>query len=474
MISLARATAGPSVLFMKYRLLIVALALFSPARAVEQPNVVLLFADDQRADTIAALGNPVIKTPSLDRMVRKGLTFKQAYMQGGMHGATCVPSRAMLLSARSLFHIDEKLLEHPTWPAAFCNAGYKTFVSGKWHNGPKSVSKSFQQARKVFTGGMTNPMNAMLSDWKNGRMQPAKLAPKHACEVFADEAIQFIQQQKDQPFFCYVPFDAPHDPHIVPDDFPINYDPATMPIPENFLPMHPFNNGEMRVRDEELLPWPRKPNEIARMTAEYYRYISHLDSQVGRILDAVEKSPHAENTYIIYLADSGVARGSHGLIGKQNLYEHSLRVPLIITGPGIPKDKRSDAFIYTYDLLPTLGKLCQVKAPETSQGKDFTSLITEGKTAGRDELFFAYRDLQRSIRSGSYKLIRYPKIDKTQLFDLSTDPNEMKDLSAEPKQQQRVTAMIKQLQAAMDSEGDKAALTVSQPLPAAWSPPVHK
>ena len=114
-----------------------------------------------------------------------------------------------------------------------------------------------------------------------------------------------------------------------------------MPLPPNFLPQHPWDNGEMVVRDEQLLPWPRTPEKVREMNAEYYRYISYLDSQIGRILDALDASPHAKNTIVVFSADSGVARGSHGLIGKQNVYEHSMRVPLIIGGPGIPAGKRT-------------------------------------------------------------------------------------------------------------------------------------
>lgn len=202
-----------------------------PAR----PNILFLFADDQRADTIAALGNRHIKTPHLDRLVQRGISFDQAYMQGGMHGATCIPSRAMLLSGRSLFHIDERLKQHPTWPHAFGQAGYTTFITGKWHNNADSIPFSFQKARSIFAGGMTNPLQAKLIQMEQGKMTPPQLAPKHACEVFADEAIRFISQHQGSPFLCYVPFDAPHDPHIVPDDFPVHYDPANQPVPANFL-----------------------------------------------------------------------------------------------------------------------------------------------------------------------------------------------------------------------------------------------
>lgn len=297
-----------------------------------RPNVLIFFMDDQQADTIAALGNKHIRTPNLDRLVQRGLSFDQAYMQGGMNGATCVPSRAMLLSGQSLFHIDERLLRHETWPAAFQRAGYSTFITGKWHNGEASLPRCFQEARSIFAGGMTNPLKAKLGHMKNGKLTQQGIAPKHACAVFADEAIAFLNRPQDRPFFCYVPFDGPHDPHIVPDDFPIKYDPDSLPLPANFLPQHPFNNGEMVIRDEMLLPWPRPPEKLKAMIADYYRYISYLDEQVGRVLDVLEASPHSRNTLIVFAADSGVARGQHGLIGKQNCYEHSLRVPLILGG----------------------------------------------------------------------------------------------------------------------------------------------
>ncbi|MFM9081123.1 MAG: sulfatase-like hydrolase/transferase [Opitutaceae bacterium] len=163
------------------------LALFAAAAfaADERPDVVFIFADDQRADTIRALGNPHIRTPNLDRLAARGVAFDRAYMQGGLQGATCVPSRAMLLSGRPLFRIDEKLTRDPTWPAAFGAAGYRTFISGKWHNTPGSVPLSFQRATSLFTGGMTNPMRAPLSSWENGKQGPARVDPRHACETFA-------------------------------------------------------------------------------------------------------------------------------------------------------------------------------------------------------------------------------------------------------------------------------------------------
>jgi arylsulfatase A-like enzyme len=446
------------------------IASLASAEVNSKPNILFFFADDQRADTIAALGNPVIKTPNLDRLTHRGVAFSRAYMQGGMGGATCVPSRAMLLSGQNLFRIDEKLMRNETWPESFAKAGYSTFASGKWHNGNTSLPRVFQIARSMFTGGMTNPMEAKLSDVVNGKVGPAKPSTKHACEVFADEAIRFIQEQSSRPFFAYVPFDGPHDPHIVPDDFPIRYTPGQIPLPPNFLPQHPFDNGEMSIRDEQLLPWPRTEESVRSFLAEYYRYISFLDAQIGRVLAALEASPHAKNTIIVFSADSGVARGSHGLIGKQNLYEHSMRVPLIIAGPGIPENKRTEAMCYLFDVLPTLGKLCGVSGPKTSDGIDFSATLDDFTKPARSQLMFAYKNVQRAFSDGRWKLIRYPQVDRTQLFDLQTDPHEITNLADKPEHSTKVAELTATLEKEMQQSGDTVALRVATPSRADWAP----
>ena len=439
-----------------------------------RPNVLFIFGDDQRADTIGALGNPGIQTPHLDTLVKRGVSFRRAYMQGGLHGATCIPSRAMLLSSRSLFRVDERLLKDSTWPAAFGQAGYTTFVSGKWHNGPASIPKSFQMARKMFLGGMANPLEAPLADMVDGQMNKPSPSPKHSCEMFADETIQFLaNQQKEAPFFCYVPFNAPHDPHTVPLDFAVRYDPAKIPLPGNFLPQHPFDNGDMTVRDEMLLRWPRSPGAVRQILADYYRYVSYLDHQVGRILAALAKSPHANNTIIVFAADSGAARGSHGLIGKQNVYDHSMRVPLIVCGPGIPPDRRADALCYLFDVMPTLGKLCGVTGPITSEGREFTAVLKDPTQKHRAQLLFAYRDVQRAVTDGGWKLIRYPQVDQTQLFDLQSDPEEVTNLAKLPEEAARVASLLGIMGKLQKENGDQQPLFVANPKPAEWKPPLE-
>jgi arylsulfatase A-like enzyme len=442
-----------------------------PTSRAQPPNVLILFTDDQQADTIAALGNHRIHTPNLDRLVRRGLTMERAYMQGAMNGATCIPSRAMLLSGRSLFSLDEKLLDDITWPEAFAKSGYTTFITGKWHNGTRSLERAFQSGKGIFSGGMTNPLQAKLSSMQDGQLGPPELAPQHACAVFADEAIHFLKSHTSGPFFCYVAFDGPHDPHVVPDAFPLHYQPESIELPPNFLPQHPFDNGEMVIRDEKLLDWPRPAAELRSMIADYYRYISYLDAQIGRILDTLESSPHADQTIVVFASDSGVARGQHGLIGKQNLYEHSIRVPLILAGPNIASGARSASLCYLYDVLPTLGARCQVPGPPSSQGVDFQSTLTEPSTPIRNELLFGYRSVQRAWCDSRWKLIRYPQLGRSQLFDLHADPFEQIDLASNPEHSRRLQEIETRLADQLQQSGDSTPWTATPTQPQEWSPP---
>jgi arylsulfatase A-like enzyme len=435
------------------------------------PNVLFLFMDDQQADTIAALGNEHLLTPNLDRLVRSGISMDRAYMQGSMNGATCVPSRAMLLSGRGLFHVDEKLLAHPNWIRAFGDAGYQTFITGKWHNGTEALIQSFQAGRGIATSGMGNPMKSSLSSIVDGGLAAAVPEPQHSCARFADEALGFLDQVSDQPFFCFVSFDGPHDPHIVPERFPIKYHADDIPLPANFRAQHPFNNGEMTIRDELLLPWPRQPESVRAMIAEYYRYISFLDVQVGRILDRLEHSSFRDNTIVVFSSDSGVARGRHGLIGKQNLYEHSIRVPLIFVGPGVARNARSDSLCYLYDVLPTLGGMCGIAAPMGNEGVDFQATLRDPKAPIRDHLVFGYKSSQRAICTQRWKLIRYPNIDVTQFFDLANDPDERLDLASNATRTAVLETLRTQLLKDLKEFGDKAPWTEVPTKPASWQPP---
>jgi arylsulfatase A-like enzyme len=249
------------------------------------------------------------------------------------------------------------------------------------------------------------------------------------------------------------------------------YSADQIPLPAAFLPQHPWDNGEMTIRDEQLAPWPRTPENTRQQIADYYACITGLDYHIGRVFAQLKAMGEWDNTLIIFTGDNGLSLGEHGLFGKQNVYEFGgMHVPCVIAGPGIPKG-RSDALVYLMDLFPTFCDLVGAPVPDGVEGRTLVPII-QGKTAKvRDVLYTAYRDCQRALRDDRWKLIRYPLVDRTQLFDLSVDPHELKNLAEEPAQAGRIAAMTAALQAEMRKYADEFPLTVANPRPAAWSPP---
>lgn len=427
----------------------------------KRPNILFILSDDQRADTIAALGNPHIKTPNLDKLVARGTAFTNAYIMGGTQGAVCAPSRAMILTGRTLFHTpDQPGPNLSLWPQVLRQQGYTTFGCGKWHNGPATYARCFSAGGPVFFGGMSNQYKLSVADFDpSGKYAPKnrRVAETFSSELFADSAVRFLRQYKDdKPFALWLSFTTPHDPRTPSPKFAAMYDPDKLPLPGNYLPRHPFDNGELVIRDEKLLPVPREKKDIQHEIAAYYAMISQMDEQIGRVLDALEQSGQLDNTIIVFAGDNGLALGSHGLLGKQNVYEHSVRVPLIIAGPGIPQGQKSDALCYLLDIFPTLFDRIGLTPPPSVEGQSLLPALA-GPKAARPSLFFAYRHFQRAVRDQRYKLIRYYVAGRqtTQLFDLQSDPLELKDLSADPSHAQtraRMEGLLKQWQA---QAGDK-------------------
>jgi len=435
----------------------------------QKPNVLFLLADDQRADALGCSGNSYIKTPNIDKLAQSGVRFSNSYVMGGHHGAICAPSRAMLLSGKSLFHVYDVLRGVQTMPMYFAKYGYETFGTGKWHNEKAAFEASFKKGKNIFLGGMCDhfnvPCREMGGDGKLG--EPVKKG--YSTDLFAGAAIDFIdgyaQGKKENPFFCYVAFTAPHDPRSPHPDYIGMYPDESIPVPGNFKSLHPFAFDQLNIRDENLAPWPRTPEMIQKSLADYYALISHLDTRIGEIVATLKKNGLYENTIIVYAADNGLAIGSHGLLGKQNLYEHSMKVPLIISGPEVPGAKVSDALVYLFDLFPTLCDLCLLPAPKGIDGKNLAPVV-KGKTEGvRSSLYTAYRNTVRAVRTSEWKLIRYPQRDFCQLFNLKDDPLEINNLAAVPEYKTKVDEMMKLLKEWYVATGDTATLNPKTILP---------
>jgi len=457
-------------------LLLATLALGSAASVIaaekkdSRPNILFVLSDDYRADGIGALGNPHLKTPTLDRLVERGTTFGRAYVMGSTEGAVCLPSRCMIQTGRSLFHLPRVNMrksyedfttamkdqrEGRDWallPRVLRARGYATFHIGKGGNECVPAIESYDE-------------NVIRND-----SSPEERA--NSSQAHADRVIEFLRGRKqDRPFFIYLAPPVPHDPRVAPKEFMDMYDPARIPLPASFLPVHPFDNGEMTVRDEQLAPWPRTPDIIRRQLADYYACITGLDHHVGRILDCLKELGQLDNTVIIFAGDNGLSLGEHGLMGKQNLYEFGgMHVPLVIAGPGI-RHGHSDAFVYLYDLFPTLCELAGAPVPAAVDGKSLAPILGGKATKLRDVMFNAYKNVQRSLRDERWKLIQYPQINRTQLFDLTRDPHELNDLASQPAQAARLKEMLARLARTQKEFGDECPLTVAKPEPAAWSPP---
>ena len=429
------------------------------------PNIVFLFTDDQRFNTIHALGNEAILTPNIDQLAREGISFTHAHIMGGTSGAICMPSRAMLMTGKSLFHLEMKGAtipdDHVMFPEILQDMGYKTFGTGKWHNGKQAYARCFTDGGKIFFGGMSNHLAVPCFDFDSSGTYPEekkKTGEKFSSELFVDEAIHFLEAYTgDAPFFIYVSFTAPHDPRMAPDSFANLYSSDEIELPSNFMVEHPFNNGEMKVRDEKLAPWPRTPEIIREHIAAYYAMITHTDQQIGRLLETIEMLGKKENTIVVFAGDNGLAVGQHGLMGKQNLYEHSVRVPLIFSGPGIPGNKRSDALCYLIDIFPTICDLVNTETPGGIEGKSLVPAFKNRKAKTRTELFYAYRNLQRGIRtSDNWKLIKYQvnNVETTQLFNLNTDPWEINNLAELPDYSDKLLEMVNLLDQSMKKYDD--------------------
>ncbi len=420
-----------------------------------RPNIVFLFTDDQRFDTIRALGNREIHTPNLDRLAERGTAFTHAYIMGGTCGAVCMPSRAMLHTGRTLFHIDREgqdiPREHTTLGECLQAAGYTTFGTGKWHNGRPAFARSFSCGDRIFFGGMSDHFKVPLNPFDPSGEYPKERIyheeKLHSSDLFSGAVIDFLQHHEGgQPFFAYLSFTAPHDPRDTHPRFHALYDPAKLSLPESFLPEHPFDNGELRIRDEMLAPFPRTPEVIRQHTADYYAMLSHIDAAVGRVMATLRATGHADDTIVVFAGDNGLAVGRHGLMGKQSVYDHSVHVPLLLAGPGVPRGETRDAFAYLIDIYPTLCDLIGIDIPSTVEGHSLCPALSSSEPI-RDTLFFAYRHLHRGVRDRRHKLIEcnVEGTRTTQLFDLGADPHETDNLADAPARADDITRLRAQL-----------------------------
>lgn len=426
----------------------VATAFSQLAVADERPNFLFILTDDQSPHTLGAYGNEICQTPNIDRLAKEGMLLRDAHHMGSWSGAVCRPSRMMIMTGTSVWRLpgtkipgDEmdnkarnqirKKMAELTMGAVFNRAGYDTFRTCKKGNTYPEANQHFQVR---YERDMRQANDEKGSAWH------------------VNHALDFLQKRHDEndvdPFLMFVGFSHPHDPRNGKPELlkkygaenrkqpPTDVNHAAPPLQANYLPEHPFHHGHPNLRDEVSVDGVKRDRSEATIRNELgreYACIENIDHQVGRILDKLKEIGEYDNTYILFTSDHGIAVGRHGLVGKQNLYEHTWRVPMLIRGPGIEAGSEASGFVYLMDIFPTLCDLAAIDIPSPVEGKSFGPVLRGEEERIRDVLYGVYcggtKPGMRSVKtSDGWKLIKYDVLDgsvrETQLFDLNRNPYE--------------------------------------------------
>jgi len=408
------------------------------------PNFLFVLVDDQAPFDLQIYDpDSPLESPNINALAKDGMVFESARHMGSWSGAVCSPSRHMIMSGRTLWDLpgNRRNFQNPACPdslelqtigAVFNRAGYSTMRTCKTGNSYKAANQQFTIVHEAGKRGGTEESG---SAWH----------AKHVLNFLNNRE----KKQETDPFFIYFGFSHPHDtrdgtPELLSKYGAVNHTdtsalppahPNQPPLQDNWLPAHPFFHGHPTLRDEERVSgvWKNRDEQTVRNElGREYACVENIDIQLGKVLKKLEETGELENTYIIYTSDHGIAIGRHGLMGKQNLYEHTWRVPFIVKGPGIKPGKRVEGNIYLLDILPTLCDLAGIEIPKTVNGLSFKPVLMGQKESIRDVMYGAYcggsKPGMRCVKKGNWKLIKYDLMDgsirETQLFNLAANPNE--------------------------------------------------
>jgi arylsulfatase A-like enzyme len=433
-----------------------ALTLLVPAAS--KPNILFLFSDDQSYEAVGAFGHTDIETPHIDRLVTNGTSFTHAYNMGAWHGAVCVASRTMLISGRTLWRASamwtpgsRKREAGRLWPQRMAAQGYETYFTGKWHIGtdaakcfdhvstsaracpvpnpeatiarsPASPTHGVRATRKAVSGKAANtgarcwPMTASHSSTRRRDRRS-----RSSCT-------RLQRAPRPPPVAAGICGPLPARPHQGAGKLPPEY------------PQKGIGAGR-DLRDEFLAPFPRDEHAVKVHRQEYYAIITHMDTQVGRILDALEKSGKADNTWIIFTSDHGLAWGITDSLESRTCMTTACACPSSSRGPGVKAGAKIDAPIYLQDVMATALDLAEAD----KEGIEFRSLLPllKGEDGGLDAVYAAYTETQRAVIDDGWKLILYPKAKTARLFNLAEDPQERNDLAGGAALEGRKKSLLK-------------------------------
>ncbi len=450
------------------RLLLLVLGLPSVLPAADRPNILFIIADDLTDTALGCYGNTVCQTPNLDRLAAQSVRFTRAYCQG----TYCGPSRASFLSGyyphatgvQGYLSPREAIGDRATWPQHFKNAGYHTArVSKIFHMGvpggieegsdgaddPLSWSERFNSpgpewrapgrgetleknpdGRKPVMGG--NTFVVVAADGDDDVHSDGKTAAK-ACEL--------LTTPRREPFFLAVGFVRPHVPFVAPKKYFDRYPPESMVLPEK-VPGDWDDIPKPGINYKTSVNMQMDETRQKKALAGYYAAVSYMDAQVGRVLDALERSGQADNTIVIFTSDHGYHLGEHDFWAKVSLHDESARVPLLIRAPGMKPGVRN-ALVELIDLFPTTAKLCGLEVPARLQGRDLATVFADPKAAVRDAAFsVAGTSKGLLLRDERWAFLQYGEDARggVELYDMQTDPRQIHNLAVLPEHADRVAA----------------------------------
>jgi arylsulfatase A-like enzyme len=433
-------------------LLLFLTALSPLLQAAEKPmNILVLFADDWRYTTLGCAGNPIVKTPQLDKLATEGTRFTHACVTT----AICGVSRASLFTGQWMSRHGNPAMQAfktpwaETYPGLMRSHGYYVGHIGKWHNG-KFPAENFDFGRAYSgTHWIKEPDGSKI----------------HVTQKNENDALEFLRTRpKDKPFCLTLAFFATH----AEDNNPLQYLPqpesmklyedVTIPVPKTATDeaFHKLPEFIANEKNESRVRWHWRfdtPEKFQSMMKNYYRMATEVDTTCGRVLAELEKQGLLDNTLVVFTGDNGNFHGEHQLADKWYPHEESIRVPLIIRDPRMAKSrigKTSDVFALNVDLAPTFLAAAGIEAPKTMQGRDLAALYdSEKDPEWRSEFFYEHATIQninfipssQALVRKDWKYMLWPDFQREQLFDLTNDPLEEHDLIQDPAQKERLTEM---------------------------------
>jgi len=416
-----------------------------------RPNILILQADQLGAHALPAYGNPIVRTPNIDRLAAEGAVIDEAYCNFPL----CAPSRFSMMSGQLCSRIGaydngaEFPSEVPTFAHYLRAQGYRTCLSGKMHFIGADQLHGFAErlTSDIYPGDFV-----WTPDWEAGVQKdtngPQLVEYTGGCddspqiaydELVASCASDWLRDRAGEadPFLLTVSFTHPHDPYVCPHEYWDLYDGVEIPMPENSsLPdahskrlMQQYGIDASQVTEEQ----------VRNARRGYYGSVSYLDAKVGQVMDALEASGRAGDTVVILTADHGDMLGEKGLWMKKVFYENSLKVPFIVWAPGRVPHRRVEGQASLVDLLPTVMGFAggDIDPVEPLDGDDLSSTLASNAPSLPDRMIRAEITCEGtpgvmvSLRQGAYKFV-WSSVDPPQLFDLSLDPNENENRSGDP------------------------------------------